>query len=98
MLVNGVKNPLAIDRDTTRFTWMSSDTTRGERQAAYQIILFQNPLGSGPGTVDSARIWWDSGKINSDQSASIEYTGKALPTMTRFWWKVRIWDQTGEPS
>ncbi|MGH7940686.1 MAG: family 78 glycoside hydrolase catalytic domain, partial [Limisphaerales bacterium] len=98
LLVNGVHNPLAIDRDSTRFTWMSPDTTRGERQAAYRIILFQNPLGSGPGTVDSARIWWDSGRINSDQSASVQYTGKALPAATRFWWKVRIWDQTGKPG
>ncbi|MGH7979291.1 MAG: family 78 glycoside hydrolase catalytic domain, partial [Limisphaerales bacterium] len=98
LLVNGVHNPLAIDRDSTRFTWMSPDATRGERQAAYQIILFQNPLGSGPGTVDSARIWWDSSRINSDQSASVQYTGKALPSMTRFWWKVRIWDQTGKAS
>jgi len=29
LLVNGVNNPLAIDRDTTRFTWMSKDSERG---------------------------------------------------------------------
>ena len=85
LLVNGVSNPMAIDRDTTRFTWMSEDTERGERQTAYQIVVFQ---GSG-------KIWWDSGKVNSDQSASVEYAGKALPAATPFWWKVRIWDQTG---
>jgi hypothetical protein len=26
LFVNGVSNPLAIDRDTARFTWMSTDT------------------------------------------------------------------------
>jgi alpha-L-rhamnosidase len=89
LLVNGVSNPLAIDRNATRFTWMSKDSDR-ERQTAYQIVVCQNPA-SGP-------IFWDSGKVNSSQSASVEYTGKALPAATRFWWKVRTWDQNGKPG
>ena len=43
-------------------------------------------------------IWWDSGKVDSARSASVEYAGKALPSATRFWWTVRVWDQTGKPS
>ena len=91
LLVNGVSNPLAIDRNAIRFTWMSKDTYRGERQIAYQILVFEEPSSS-------PLICWDSGKVDSDQSASVEYAGKALPAATRFWWKVRIWDQTGEAS
>ena len=92
LLVNGVSKPLAIDRDTARFTWMSPDTTRGERQTAWQILISSNPdFGNSPST-----IWWDSGKVDSDQSASVEYAGRTLPAATRFWWKVRIWDQTGK--
>jgi alpha-L-rhamnosidase len=90
LLVNGVSNPLAIDRDATRFTWMSDDTTRGEKQTAYQIIVY---AGSNPSTVV-----WDSGKMDSGRSASIEYAGKSLPAATRFRWKVRTWDQTGKAS
>ena len=90
LLVNGVTNPLAIDRDATRFTWMSKDTERGERQTAYQVAVFES--------LESGQVWWNSGKVDSDRSASVEYTGKALPAATRFWWKVRIWDQSGEPS
>ena len=106
LLVNGVSNPLAIDRDTTRFTWMSPDTARGKRQTAYQILVSSNPdfkeqkaegvLTSGLRPPTSA--WWDSGKVASDQSASVEYGGKPLPSATRLWWKVRVWDQTGKPS
>jgi alpha-L-rhamnosidase len=94
LLVNGVRNPLAIDRDTTRFTWQLMDNTRGETQTAYQILLSssQEPDGS------QSSVWWDSGKIDSDKSAAVEYTGKALPPATRFWWQVRIWDQTGKPG
>jgi alpha-L-rhamnosidase len=90
LLVNGVSNPLAIDRDATRFTWMSHDAERGDRQTAYQIVVFQTP--------DSGPIVWNSGKVESDRSASVEYGGKALPAATRFWWKVRTWDQATEAS
>ncbi|HTV43051.1 MAG TPA: family 78 glycoside hydrolase catalytic domain [Candidatus Sulfotelmatobacter sp.] len=100
LLVNGVSHPLAIDRDDTRFTWMSKDTERGERQTAYQILVFSG--SSDASTLrrfnDSTPPIWDSGKVDSDESASVEYAGPDLPAATRFWWKVRIWDQTGKAS
>ncbi len=94
LLVNGVSNPLAVDRDTTRFTWMSTDATRGEKQTAYQILVSSSAEQLAGDKAD----YWDSGKVDSDQSASLEYAGKLLPPATRIWWKVRIWDQTGKPS
>ena len=94
LLVNGVANPLAIDRDTARFTWRSVDINRGETQIAYQILVSSNADRLAAGTGD----WWDSGKVDSAKSASIEYAGRTLPSATRFWWKVRTWDQTGKPS
>ena len=92
LLVNGVSNPLAIERNTVRFTWRLADADRGERQTACQILVSSSPERLGAETGD----WWDSGKVDSDRSASVEYGGKALPPATRFWWKVRIWDQTGK--
>jgi alpha-L-rhamnosidase len=94
LLVNGVSNPLAIDRDTARFTWRSADAGRGARQTACQILVASTAKRLAAGTGD----WWDSGKVDSGQSASVEYAGKALPPATRFWWQVRIWDQTGNAS
>ena len=79
LLVNGVSSPLAIDRDVTRFTWMSKDTDREESQTAYQILVASNSKSLAAGTVD----YWDSGKVDSDKSASVEYAGKALPSTTR---------------
>ena len=92
LLVNGVNNPLAIDRDATRFTWQLPDGERGERQTAYQILVASSADQLAAGKADV----WDSGKVASDKSASIEYAGKPLPAAKRFWWKVRIWDQTGD--
>src|SRR6185312_2625740 len=50
------------------------------------------------GLDDAKASWWDSGKVDSDTSAAVEYAGRPLPATTRFWWKVRIWDQAGKPS
>ena len=94
LLVNGVSYPLAIDRDATRFTWMSTDAGRGEAQTAYQILVASSAERLAAGKAD----WWDSGKVDSDRSASVEYSGKPLPPATRFWWEVRVWDKTGEVS
>ena len=94
LLVNGVTSPLAIERDAVRFTWKSEDTSRGASQTAYQIVLAPGRKGlSGEGTQ-----WWDSGKVVSAKSASVDYTGSALPAAKRFWWKVRVWDETGKPG
>jgi alpha-L-rhamnosidase len=94
LLVNGVSSPFAIDQDATRFTWMSKDDSRGEAQAAYQILVSSSAKNLAAETGDC----WNSGKVDSDKSASVEYAGKALPSARRFWWKVRIWDQSGKPS
>lgn len=94
LLVNGVSNQLAIERDAVRFTWQSTDTGRGERQTACQILISTNAGDLAAGTGD----WWDSGRLDSDKSASVEYAGAPLPPVTRFWWRVRIWDQTGRAS
>jgi alpha-L-rhamnosidase len=94
LLVNGVSNPLAIEREATQFTWMSTSTVRGERQTAYQILVSSNVDHLTAGVGDC----WDSGKVDSDKSASVAYAGKPLPPTQRFWWKVRTWDQTGKPG
>ena len=92
LLVNGVSNPLVIDRGTARFTWMSQGSTRGQRQTAFEIVVASSRSKLAADQFD----FWDSGRVPSDRSASVEYDGKPLPAAKRFWWKVRIWDQNGE--
>jgi alpha-L-rhamnosidase len=94
LLVNGVNNPLAVERDSVRFTWRIADGSRGEMQTAFQLLISTNAERLAAGTAD----WWDSGRVVSDKSASVEYAGRSLPPDTRFWWKVRVWNQSGGPS
>ena len=53
------------------------------RQTAYQIVVGDT---------------WDSGKIASDQSVNVGYTGKPLMPGTSYQWKVKIWDAEGKES
>ena len=41
---------------------------------------------------------WNSVKVSSDRSFSIEYAGKELRSRMRYYWKVKIWDELGNPS
>jgi alpha-L-rhamnosidase len=97
LLVNGLSQPLAIERDATRFTWRLTDNTRGESQTAYQILVSSSAFPTSDFRPLTS-VCWNSRKVDSDKSASVEYAGKPLPPATRFWWKVRVWDQTGKPG
>ena len=41
---------------------------------------------------------WKSGKIKSDQSVHVPYTGAALQSGKKYTWQVRVWDNNGKPS
>ena len=89
LLVNGTKDPLAVESDNVSFTWMIPGTRRGETQTAYQILVASNARLLGDETADV----WDSGKVVSARSASVPYVGKPLAMATRYWWKVRVWNE-----
>ncbi len=83
--VEYMKMPLGIDVECPRFSWQmnSADNKHGCRQTAYQLVV----------TDGAGQIIWDSGKINSDKSLNIKYSGKPLSSVTRYDWVVHVWDQ-----
>src|SRR5512146_1675392 len=85
-------NPLAVESPRPRLSWWctaADPAKRGLRQSAFQILVDSSPERLLPDQADL----WDSGKLASDQSAHIEYSGKPLASRQRCWWKVRLWDQ-----
>jgi alpha-L-rhamnosidase len=89
-----VENPLGIDVLEPRLSWLLADDRRGQRQTAYQVLV-----ASSPDTLVRDRgDLWDSGKVHSDQSIHVQYSGKPLVSRQACWWKVRIWDKEGQPS
>jgi len=80
-------NPIGIDSENPRFSWIMESNTRGQKQTAYQILVSSTPNGNGD--------MWDSGKVESDKSVAIKYAGKALEPTTRYYWTVKVWDKDG---
>ena len=86
-----VVNPLSIDTEKPRFSWILESSQRGQKQTAYQIIV----ASSAEKLERDKRDKWDSGKVVSERSVNVEYGGRALNSGEMCWWKVRCWDKDG---
>lgn len=87
LLCENLSDPPGIDVAAPRFSWQLSADRRNVRQTAYEI-----KVSAGK------QIFWNSGKINADQSVQIEYGGKNLQSGKKYSWQVRVWDNTGVVS
>ncbi|HYF49357.1 MAG TPA: alpha-L-rhamnosidase, partial [Planctomycetota bacterium] len=87
-------NPLGIGVTKPRLSWIVESSQRAQIQSAYQIIAASSEenLLTGKGDL------WDSGKVESNQTAHVVYGGEALRSRQRVFWKVKIWDKTGKTS
>jgi alpha-L-rhamnosidase len=86
--------PINIDALIPRFSWQLDATGRQNiMQTAYEIKATTYAyLKKGKHEV------WRSGKVMSDQSVYIPYKGEALASGQKYYWQVRVWDNTGKPS
>lgn len=87
-----LSDPLAIDVPHPRLSWELASDQRSVKQAAYQILVAGDRLALGQDKGDL----WDSGKVQSDQTAHVVYAGKPLETGQTVYWKVRAWMNNGE--
>lgn len=87
-------NPMGIDDRTPCLGWTLTGTSRGARQTAYRIQVAE----SRAALEDEEDLVWDSGKVSSDESVHHAYEGPSLDSETRYFWRVRVWDGSGEPS
>ena len=97
VIVNNLKceykvNPLGIDIQKPRFFWQINDPHRGAVQTAYQILVSSSEKKLNKGEADI----WNSGKVESNQSAHVTYEGPTLQSHKTYFWKVKTWDNKGE--
>lgn len=85
------ENPIGIDVLEPRLSWKILADARSVMQTAYQVQVSKDDSAFA-GTV------WDTGKVDSDQSVHIEYRGPALQSRSRYYYRVRIWDNKGNTS
>lgn len=86
-------NPVGLDVQQPRFNWQLVSDKRNTMQTAYEIIVSDKPLSG-----DVTSSVWNSGKVNSDSSVHVFYKGPALKSNTKYFWKVRVWDNNNKAS
>jgi len=87
-------NPLGIDENKPRLSWTLKSNIRGQRQTAYQVIASTSLENVEANRGDQ----WDSQKVVSSDSIQIIYQGVPLTSVTRYYWKIRVWDDQGNIS
>jgi alpha-L-rhamnosidase len=88
------ERPIGIDVINPRLSWILESDLRGQMQSAYQILVSTTKEKLLSGIVDM----WDSGVVHSSETFHISYQGHDLISSQRVWWKVRVWDQEGNPG
>ena len=89
-----LENPIGIDVEKPRFSWQILSNEENLTQTAYEIRV----ANSLKALSKKSNLLWSTGKVQSDQSVNIEYEGKALKSMQRAYWQVRIWDNNGKAT
>ena len=79
-----LQNPLGVDFTAPRLFW---NCEGGKKQTAYQVVAVN----------DAETILWNSGKKES-ASMRTRWGGKPVPPKTKVLWKVRLWDENGNPG
>lgn len=88
------ENPQGIGLEKPRFSWILVGNGRNRSQTGYQIVV-----ASSSQNLES-RNWdiWDSGKVLSNQTNQIEFNGLKLQSNSDYYWKVKVWDESGKES
>jgi hypothetical protein len=84
--------PIGIDVEKPRFSWIIESTGRGVVQESYRLKISTTLSGDGPGD------GWDSGIVASNESSNVEYDGPELDSATRYYWSVDVVTNAGAAS
>ena len=88
-----LQNPFGIDELHPRFTWQIRSEEFGILQKKYQLVVgtIENEVAKGKGNI------WESGIIESS-TIPIIYQGPSLQPFTKYFWSVRIQDESSNWS
>ncbi len=86
-------NPINIATPVPRFSWTYLTNQRNFTQSTYHIQVSEQEVALREGK----NLVWDSGLIESGEQNNISYAGPALRSHTRYYWRVSIQANNGEP-
>lgn len=88
-----LENPIGIDEVHPRFTWQMESQKSGNSQIAYELAVgtVESEVALGNGDT------WESGIVSSSV-IPVVYRGAKLNPFTRYFWSVRVQDESNEWS
>lgn len=92
--VGGQARDALVDTGHPALSWAPNDSGRAEAQTAYEIRVSDVPSDRGHQTGQV----WDSGRVQSADSAGVAYAGPALQPDHTYEWTVRTWNREGQSS
>lgn len=84
----------AINSTHPMLGWVLNSDSSDTYQTAYRILVATSESKLKEGECDM----WDSGKIDSDNSVAVQYSGKQLRPSCLYYWTVKVWDNHGQES
>lgn len=88
------ENPQGIDVTQPRFSWKLKGEGRNRQQSAYRILVASSPEKLRSEKADI----WDTQKVETQQTNQVVYAGPPLESMSSYYWKLKVWDENGQPS
>lgn len=88
------ENPLEVVQNQPRLSWQLISKESNSSQIGYKILVAssEEKLKEDFGDI------WDSGRVNSNKNLQISYGGSPLKNETKYFWKVKVWNQSGKVS
>ena len=94
LFCDNLTNPIGIDNLPVQFNWQLLSEKRNAMQSAYEIRVDSNVSL----LEKDKNLKWSSGKVQSLQSVHVNYEGLPLQSDTRYFWQVRVWDNSNKAS
>ncbi|KAJ5085494.1 hypothetical protein N7532_010265 [Penicillium argentinense] len=91
--IHGFHEVLGIDAEEIRLYWVIETQTRDAAQVAYRVALSTDTEALESPDVDSSKLAWDSGRIESDEQRNILCKPEGgLKSTCSYYWRVWIED------
>jgi alpha-L-rhamnosidase len=89
-----LSNPIGIDSKNPRFGWQIDSKQKNKSQTAFQLLISSdmNLLKVNKGDV------LNTDKVFSSKQTSQTFKEIQLKRDTKYYWKVRVWDESGQMS
>ncbi len=92
--VNFAEKPVGIDLKKPFFSWNLRSLKNNVKQVSYRIIVSDSIDKINKNIGDC----WDTNMVKSEENAFIYYNGQDLKSSTRYYWRVKWWDNEGNES